>query len=257
MALKYKQLNKIDYGIFAVIFVSVILFAVFNPLVESDPNMIDFFEILEPVEYGIVGILAVTYARRFNWKVEIFSKSYLALGLGYLVIVPGMAAYYYFELYHPQESHFVTLAGILFTLFNPFVIYHLAANCHYFKRNFNMIEKTSLFLFPVIVVFFYSYLIFEINGTMDAESLASFPDLLLNPVAIIFAIIGIKTFKNSFLGISWMFIAVGVLLIEIADFGYVYLELFDLYTRDHPIQNLFHISNMLIIYGLYKHFKTY
>ena len=64
---------------------------------ESDPNIIDFFEILEPVEYGIIGIMAILYARRFNWKVEVFSKSYLALGLGYLVVVPGMVAYYFDE----------------------------------------------------------------------------------------------------------------------------------------------------------------
>ena len=251
------HLDKTDYCIFIAISISAALFAIFNPLVKSDPTTIDFFEILEPVEYGVVGILALLYARRFNWKVEIFSKSYFALGIGYLILVPGMMAYYYYELYTPNESHFVTLAGIFFTLFNPFIIYYLATNCYYFKRKFNLPEKISIFSFPIIVIFLYSYLIFDFNGSMGEESLSSFPDLLLNPVAIIFAIISFRTFKNSFLGISWMFIVMGVLLIEIADFGYVYLELFDLYSRTHPIQNLFHISNMLLIYGLYKHFKTY
>ena len=237
--------------------ISAISFVIFNPLVKSDPSNIDFFEILEPVEYGAVGVMAIFYAKRFNWKIEIFSKSYFALGISYLLLVPGMVAYYYYELYAPNESHFVTISGILFTLYNPFIIYHLATNCHYFKRKFSFSEKFFIFSLPLIVIFSYAFLIFKFQGMMTPDSLLSFPDLLLNPVAMVFAIIGIRTFKNSFLGIAWMFTAIGILLIEIADFGYVYLELFDLYSRDNPIQNLFHISNMIMLYGLYKHYRTY
>lgn len=248
--------GKTDCLILTTIAIFAILYSYLNPLTPPSPDSVDFFEILEPVEYGIVGMMSLWYARKFNWKVEVFSKSYFALGMGYILLVPGMIAYYYNEFFE-LDSTFVTFFGIPFTLYYGFMIYHLSTNCRFFKRRFEWYEKLSIFAMPVIVVVLHSYFIIQSEGSISPEALTTFPDLMLNPVSMVLAIIAIRTFKNSFLGNAWLFIAIGIFVISIADFWYVYLELFNMYTRAHPVQNLFHISNMLMIYGLYKHYKVF
>ena len=230
------------------------LYAIFNPIIPSVSNEIDIFEITHLVEYGLIGILAIIYARKFDWKVEVFSKTYFSLGMAFLMLVAGLVTYYYNESFL-KEPHFLTLSNIFFTLYYPFVIYYVAGNCLYFKRNLGIYQKVLLFSLPVVTMFFQGFFQLEEKGFLSSEDLISFPILALNPIAIAFAIMGVFIFRNSFLGLAWLFIAIGILLEGIGDFWYNLLELFNLYSRTHPVQNFFHIGNMLIIYGLIKHRK--
>lgn len=247
-----QSFGKIDYVFIAVIAFLAILYAVFNPLVPADPKSLDIFEITHLVEYTVIGVMAMLYSRKFNWKLEVFSKTYFSLGMAFLSLTIGLVFYYYNEAY-VHQPHFLTLSHVLFTAYYPFLIYYLAANSLHFIGEIKPIEKILIFVLPVVLVGIYSFIILERDGYIDGASLSSFPLLALNPVGIVCAIIGIRTFRHRLLKYAWLLIAIGILLEGIGDFGYNYLELFNLYSRAHPIQNLFHIGNLIMIYALYKH----
>ena len=71
-----------------------------------------------------------------------------------------------------------------------------------------------------------------------------------------FAVVGATIFKQGLLGIAWLLLVVGILLNAIADVWYYVLEIFGEYFNAHPVTVVWYVSNLMMIYALYKHQKV-
>ncbi|MGD2107688.1 MAG: hypothetical protein PVH93_08805 [Nitrosopumilaceae archaeon] len=248
------EFSKIDFYFFIGLVITTIGYAHFNSILVPVDEELDFFEILEAVQYWAIGIVAFFFARRFDWKLEIFSKTYISLALGYLLSGVGMIFYYYNEMFVQEELH-LTIAQVFFTIYYPFMIYHLHQNCKYFKKNFGVVSKILLVSFPLVISFIYCYFLLEQSGFIDIKGMISLPLVITNSLSMAYAIIAIFIFRKTFLGVAWLFLSLSILIISVGDIWFQVLNLFDLYQRDNPVQIFYFVSNMLMLYALYKHNK--
>lgn len=72
-------------------------------------------------------------------------------------------------------------------------------------------------------------------------------------IASAMAVLGATTFRKSLLGTVWLLLMIGVFLNTIGDVWYYNLEIFGLYTDQYVVNVIWHLSNMIMIYALFKH----
>ncbi len=71
-----------------------------------------------------------------------------------------------------------------------------------------------------------------------------------------FAILGAKIFRQGAIGVAWLLLVIGILINAIGDVWYYHLEIFGEYFDAHPVTVIWYVSNLLMIYALYKHQKV-
>ena len=71
-----------------------------------------------------------------------------------------------------------------------------------------------------------------------------------------FTIVGAVIFRQGVLGIIWLLLVLGLMINAAGDIWYYHLEIFGSYYDAHPVTVVWYVSNLFIIYALYKHLKT-
>jgi len=203
------------------------------------------------------GIASVLVARKHNYS-KIFGKAYLFLGIGFFSWFVADVGYYYNQFVldvDPWPSLFD--AGIFASY--VFAICHLYINTRFFKPKWTRIIKATLVLIPVIAVSTFTIIAYDAWGEYDELIFDLFYSNLFvvgASVTLVFAVVGASVFRYSVFKETWLLLALGIFLWTMADFTYAYLETIESFTHNHPINTLWTISFMIIIYALYKHHKA-
>lgn len=251
-----KRIDTLSIGVILIILGLGVLFQIFNSyIIEIVEEKLDIIELSVTVVYGIAAIVSFMVSRRYDWRTEVFGKTYLSLSLAYVMFVIAEIIWDYYEIVL-YESPYPSEADIFYFAFYPFAIYHLAKNCRFFKPKFSNFEKIWIILLPLTIIGIYSYLAFKELGEFNFDFYYAVTFVIGTSVTLTFAILGVTVFRRSVLGLIWMLLALGIFLNGVADVWYYYLELFDLYSRDHVTMALWFTSTNFIIYALYKHYRS-
>lgn len=216
---------------------------------ENTVNMI-IYPISVILSFG-VGVVALYVSKQY-WGSLVFGRSYLALSIAYFSYCLGEIIFSFLNLFEYQS--YPSIADIFFFLLYPFVIIHMVLNIGFFKSKITVSQKIWL---PSIPLFFLmTYVIMSMSAT-DAELNFDFYYGLIfvsaSSVTLSFSMLGAITFKKSLLGAVWLLLMAGILLNTVGDVWYYHLELFGLYTDQHIVNVIWHLSNMVLIYALFKH----
>jgi hypothetical protein len=214
----------------------------------------DTGSLIEMVTPLIPSIFAFLVARRY-WGSEVFGKAYFALGMAYLMIFIGEIVWSYYQVVL-QEDPYPSIADIFFFAFFPFAIYHLARNSFYFKRRLDISTKILLTMIPIVIVSVYSYLAFETSNGLTFDFYYGSIFVAGISVTFSFAILGALVFRYSLLGTVWLLLVLGIMINNVGDVWYYYLEIFGQYTETHVVNSMWIVSYMVVAYALYKHRKT-
>lgn len=230
-----------------------VVFQLFNMfIIEQVDEELDAIEISVTGAYVISAIVAFMVARQYNWKTHVFGKAYLSLGLGYTMLVIAELIWHYYEIVLRQPTY-PSIADIFYFAFYPFTIVHLVTNGKFFKPKFSMIEKIWVSAIPIAVFSAYTYFAFVQNQEFNFDFYYGSVFVAATATTLSFAIRGATIFRQSVLGAVWLLLVLGIFLSTFADVWYYYLELFEIYEREHVTTALWLTSNFFIIYALYKH----
>ena len=250
-----KLKESIDYKIFAVIAAFVVGFQFYlntfkNP---DDPTVAFLASFIYSLTAFIAAIAAFIISKRY-WNSEVFGKSYLALAVGMIMNVFGEGIYYVLEqqgqVPSPSISDWASLS------FYPLAFYHLAKNISFFKPTIKKSLKLFVILMPIIVSGFYAFVQYGQEQAADTTFFLGLAYIVGGTVILSAAILGVAVFRQGILGIPWLILALGIVLSTIGDVWYSYLDIYNLYTVQHPVNLLWSAGFLVIAYALYKHKKV-
>ena len=208
--------------------------------------------------YGLsslaVGIVALFVAKRY-WGSAVFGKTYLALAIGFIVLFGGDSIYNYY-LFVLDEDPYPSIADVLFLGFYLFTTYHLVKNIKYFKKDLGWGPKLAV---PAIAIAMIGgFGLFTIETLTDDPTVYYLGLMYVSAsaVTLALAILGVTVFRHSVLGVAWGMLVIGIFLYAVADMWYYYLEEIEAFSIKDPVNTLWVLSNMFMVYALYKHKKT-
>jgi hypothetical protein len=218
---------------------------------EEETSFADF-------SYGLsslaVGITALFVAKRYKGS-PVFGKTYLALAIGFILLFVGDSVYNYY-LYVLEEDPYPSIADVFFIVFYFFTGYHLVKNIKYFKKDLGIGSKIAVPVLAAALIAVFGLFTIE---TLEYDPVVYFMGILYvsaSAAILSLAVLGLSVFRHSVLGIAWFMLVVGLFLYGIADAWYYYLEELEIFTITHPVNTLWLLSNIFIVYALYKHKKT-
>ena len=208
---------------------------------------------------GIVacGIMSLFVSKRYFGS-EVFGKAYFFLGIGFLSWLVAEVIWHYHILVLNIDAY-PAWWDPFFLAFYVLSIFHLVLNTRYFRRKWNSKIKAWLIGVPIIIVSGYIFTAYSEWGEYDELLFDLFYGALfigLSSIVFTFAIFGAMIFRESALGNAWLLLAVGLVILGIADFGYYHLEISESFTLGHPLNSVWILAFMIIFYGLYKHLKV-
>lgn len=243
--------SKINFKVIGLIILLAVAYQ-FYILVEEDiPHSLQFSNISYGIGALACGVLSIIISRRYKGS-AIFSKTYLALGIGFLFLFLGDVVFNYYEIVL-QEYPYPSFADVFYLAFPPLVIYHLVVNIRYFMKDMDIVTIIGQISFPVSIVFVYSFLSFDILDGLSLELYTSLFYVISSSVILSLSMLGLAIFRKSVLGVAWLLLAIGIFGNMIADDWYYYLELFEIYDGNHPVNTVWILGFMIIFYALYKH----
>lgn len=251
-----KRIDSLSIGVILIIIGLGVLFQVFNSFViEPIDEELDILEISVTVVFAIAAAISFMVSRSYKWKTDVFGKTYFSLGIAYTMFVIAEIIWHYYEVIL-HIAPYPSPADVFYFAFYPFAIYHLVKNCRFFKPKFNKFEKTWLVVIPLVIAGIYFYFAYDDLDQFSLDFYLGGAFVVVTSITLAFAVLGVAIFRQSLLGMIWLMLALGIFLNSFADVWYYYLELFELYSRDHVTMALWFTSTNFIIYALYKHYRS-
>lgn len=208
--------------------------------------------------YGLsslaVGITALFVYKRYRGS-PIFGKTYLALAVGFILLFVGDVVYNYY-LYVLDEDPYPSLADAFFISFYFFTGYHLVKNIKYFKKDLGIGPKIAVPVLALAMIAIFG--MFTIESLEDDPTVYYMGILYVSASAAILslAVLALTVFRNSVLGVAWFMLVIGLFFYSFADVWYYYLEEIEEFSITHPVNTMWLLANIFMIYSLYKHKKT-
>jgi hypothetical protein len=243
--------SKINFKIIAVIIILAFGYHLYISMIEQDPEVLEFSDISYAIGALACGVMSIIISRRYKGS-EIFSKTYLALGIGFMFLFLGDIVYNYYDLVL-QEIPYPSLADVFYLAFPPLVTYHLVVNIRYFMKEMDVSTVVGQVTFPISIVFVYAFLSFDEMAGFNFEYYISLFYVLSSSVILSLSMLALSIFKKSVLGVAWLLLAMGIFANMIADDWYYYVELLDVFDTNHPVNTVWVLGFMIIFYALYKH----
>jgi len=238
-------------GLIVTVAVAYLVYLNFVPTDTETFEITDYFYSIGAFACGVASLLV---SKRY-WGSTVFGKAYLALAIAYFLLFAGDVAYNVIEsVLH--EDPYPSPADGFFLLFPVFAIFHLVTNIRYFKRDIDI--PTKVFIVAIAVGITLSFVYFFYEDTEEANFDFWYGTLFVAIEAPIFAlaVLGAMVFRHSVLGTAWLLLAIGIFIFTLADIWYYYIEWFGMYDGNHPVNVLWGLSFMVIVYALIKHQKA-
>ena len=245
--------KKISYKVLLVIAVLAIGYQIY---ISSIPEEYDHLEFAD-FSYGLgalaCGIAGILVGRRYQGS-EVFGKAYFALGIAFLMLFLGDVTWNYYELIL-DEDPYPSLADVFYLGLYPFAAIHLVLNIKYFKKDLGLLPKVGVPALAVLMVTAFTFLTYDEDYAQSFEYFVSLTYVLGSASILSLAILGAAVFKHSILGSAWLLLAIGLLIFTVAEVRYYYLEEIGEYTGNLPVNTVWILGFMIILYALYKHKK--
>ena len=179
---------------------------------------------------------------------RIFGRSFLVLCVAYAAVFSGEAAYYFYLDPAGIPEH--TAVEALFLASYPLFGLHILINVSYFVR-----EVGRWWLLPctVTLAVTLSYVLWTgVHPPYLDVLMVACSSALLGLAALAFVL-----FRGTALYKPWLLLLAGILLGTIGDAAYRHAHVLGEYGFEDPSAGLWVASNMVVIYALYRHCKTF
>ena len=153
---------------------------------------------------------------------------------------------------YPSEADFFWLLGYPF--YFGFLIFYLKPFRKAISRK--MIAAASVFAIALIIPAFYVSYDSDLELT-DLDNVIALSYPLLEAIVLVPALIGVTLFLTGKINFLWALICIGILCDIIADIGFLFTTLEDVYYSGHPIEILYHWGYIMFAYGIYDHIKIF
>ncbi|HSG73915.1 MAG TPA: histidine kinase [Nitrosopumilaceae archaeon] len=237
--------------IFGILGVGVVIYALLNTLNEDTAGNLAF-----ALSVGIASGVAVSsfiVSKRY-WGTAVFGKSYLALGFAYFSYALAEVLYYTFDLILGIEPY-PSVADIFFFGLYPLTITHLILNIRFFNAKISKPSKIWLPLIPIVFLIVYGYISFTEFEEANFDFYYGMIFVAIASITLSIAILGASVFRQGVIGVAWLLLVIGILMNATGDLWYYHLEVFGEYFDAHPVTVVWYVSNLVMIYALYKHQK--
>ena len=243
--------SSINFKIIAIIIVLAISYHIYIMLVPEDSEVLEFSDL----SYGIgalgCGIMSIIISRKYKGS-AIFSKTYFVLGVGFVFLFVGDQIFNFYEIVLKEDTY-PSLGDVFFLAFHPLAAYHLIVNIKYFLKKIEIPTIIGQISFPISIIFVYALLSFDEMDGFTLEYTISLYYVISSSVILSLSMLGLSIFQKSVLGVAWLLLALGMFGTMIADDWYYYIELDESYDSNHPVNTIWILGFMTIIYALYKH----
>lgn len=181
---------------------------------------------------------------------RIFSRSFLMLGIGNLAVFVGEALYYFYLDPTGTLDVWSEVAEALFFASYLFFISHITINVGYFSGR---VWPGLLLTTTVSILFAAGFFVWVGADDADLWSLAS----VVGSVTLgIWAAFAFGVFRQTILSAPWALLTLGILLGSVGDIVYRHSYMLGLYDFESMSTSLWLTSNMVIMYGLYRHCRS-
>ena len=255
--------TKINFKVIGAIFGGVIALQAFLNLSQDSLDAEEGMAYLSMSLPLIVAIASFFVAHRYGLS-QVFGKSYLMFSLAYFVFFLAEITYYAYDVIYGIDPY-PSFADIFFFAFYPLTALHIIINFRFFKTKTKNWQKVLFIAIPAIIFTAYTFTASDAYGGIDEiigddEALFDYSyGLIFVAVAAItlsLAALGAIVFRGGMLGVVWILLLVGILINNIGDVWYYYLELFEGFDLYHPVNLFWYSSSLIMIYALYKHSKS-
>lgn len=219
-----------------------------------DEDQVSFADFTYAISSLAVGITGLFVAKQYQGS-PVFGKTYLVLAIGFILLFVGDSVYNYYLIVLDADPY-PSIADVFFIGFYFFTGYHLVKNIRYFKKDIGWGPKIGVSALAISMVVVFGMFTIE---TLDDDPIIFYMGILyvIASAAILsLAILGATVFRHSVLGIAWFMLVIGIFFYAFADVWYYYLEEIGEFTIIHPVNTLWILSNIFMVYALYKHKKT-
>lgn len=245
--------SSIDKRILLLILGMAISFQAFITMTPSSEELDIFIASVSILNPLVASVASFVVAQRYGGS-QVFGKAYLALGLGLFMMFLGESMWYYF-LYFLEIEPFPSIVDVFFFAFYPLSAVHIITNVRFFQAKMTYQSKTMLAVLPLVIIGIYSAISLQTIGEPNFEFYYGMAFVAASAVLLALALLGSLVFRGGVLGIAWVLMLLGLLLTNVGDVWYFYLETFGAYEDGHPVELLWYGGYWIITYGLYKHKK--
>ena len=186
---------------------------------------------------------------------KVFGKSYLILGISYMLFFLGEALYFfYFEPFDTFE--YTMVSEVFFMASTPLILVHIIINMRYFVEKLERSQKLLLVIIPTMIIFGYS-LIFTANSfEITTDFYFNLIFVIKTSIVLGFTIVAFTLFRQTVLLAPWFLLLIGILFSTAGDVMYRYTDTISSYDYSDTTTSLWLASSMIMIYALYKHQKS-
>lgn len=245
--------NLINYKILILIVAGIIIFQISLMLLgESDLTN----HLVTSASIGgtlATSVMSFIIANRYKGS-KILGKAYFSLGIAYFSLFLAEITYVIYEEFLGLDPY-PSIADIFFFSLYPFTIIHLILNIKFFKSKLSSLTKMWLFLFPTSMILMYTLFSLQIFEEPDFDFYYGIVFVSGSVITMAFAVVGVKIFRKSTLGVVWLMLVLGISANTVGDIWYYHLEVLGEYSLDHPVNMFWYASYWIIVYALYKHKK--
>ena len=219
------------------------------PKPDDASHLVDDISVINP----LISLIAAFIVVKKYWGSHVFGKSYLALAVGFTMNCLGETVYGIYDILGYDTSF--TVADIFFYAFYPLIMIHLILNIRFFKPKIGILTKSWVVAIPIAITLVYSVLSLQKQGEANFGFYTGLIYVILGSTILSGTMLGARVFRQGVLGISWLVLLIGVILLTVGDVWYSYLDTFDQYTLTHPVNLFWYAGYMVVTYALYKHQK--
>ncbi len=245
--------NSINYKVIFVI-ISVNIAAHYYGVLSKNDFFVYVFSIACPVTAGIASLI-VSKGYSASTTSKVFQRGFFYLGLALFFTAAGDFIYFIYDVGNSYPS----IADIFYFPFYPLVMIHLLLNIRFFKYNFPKVllndRKDLIWIILLPSITFAFYVSLSDGPLYSIETLLSDYYVAVVAISLSLNIYAVKIFKEGALGKPWILLLFGILAFNVADVIYYYLESINSYDALNPINMLWNIGYLIILYSLIKHDK--
>ena len=241
--------DPINFKIIALIIGGMIGFHVLINSINKPETIIYSWSIGVPF---IIAVLSFITAKKY-FGTLIYSRAFKFLGISFIGIFGGELIYFIYEELLKLDPY-PSVGDAFYFMFYPCIILFLRTMIKFFSPKQGKLDTIIILVIPIALSGIYITLATPIEFNFDFWfGLAS---IIATTTTLGFAIQAARTFRGGIIQTTWVLFVIGILSVAIGDVWYYYLELFEGYSLEHPVNLFWYVGYLFVLYSLIKHKKT-
>ena len=241
--------SPINYKIIALVAALVIGFHITVNVIKESDALVYGFSMIIPASISVFSFIT---AQRYAGTL-VYARAYKMLGIAFIGIFLGEFTYFVYEQILVLDPY-PSIADVFFYLFYPMVALYLIINIRFFSSKIDKLGLLTLLGIPLVITLAYLFLTMSDENGFDFFYGVAFVAATSTTLGL--SIHTFRIFKGGLIGTSWLTLVIGIIFLVAGDTWYYYIEVYESYSLDDPVNLFWYSGYLLILYSLYQHKKS-